>query len=334
VIIVVIANQLDRKDGVPPQAAPGGRGVAGDDDSAAAVALDYLRRHRDRLVEYDPRVRRNEPDAVHKMRVATRRLRSVLKTFRPQFDRPAVDRVRSELRWLGELLGEVRDREVLGARLAGALATEPPELVVGPVAARISERLRVEAASGRTQLLRGLDSERYPRLLDDLDALLAGQPTARGQRPAAAEMPRRVRKAVRRVDRLVAAADRAAGKPTGDPLPLPGVLDRDTALHEARKAAKEARYAAEAARPVAGKRAKRLARAMEGVQELLGDHRDSVVARSVLRDQAMRCHAAGENSFSYGLLHAREAAAADRLEADFPNAWRKASRRKVRGWLG
>jgi CHAD domain-containing protein len=324
------AMKSDLRYGVIPVTANGASPGA---DSAAAVALGYLGRQRDRLVEYEPRVRRDEPDAVHKMRVATRRLRSVLKTFRPFLDRAAVDRVRSELRWLGALLGEVRDREVLAARLAEAVAAEPPELVVGPVAAQIDGRLRAEAASGREELLRGLDGQRYARLLDDLDALLAGEATPRGRQPAAAEVPRRVRKAVRRADRLVAAADRAAARPTGDPLPLPGVLDRNTALHEARKAAKQARYAAEAARPVAGKRAKRLAAAMEAVQELLGDHHDSVVVRSVLREQAMRCHAVGGNPFTYGLLHGRAAAAADRLEAQLAGAWRTASRRKVRSWL-
>ena len=70
---------------------------------------DYVRAQRDAIVEHDPRVRRDEPDSVHKMRVATRRLRSTLKTFRPLWDRATTDRLRAELRWLAEVLGPVRD---------------------------------------------------------------------------------------------------------------------------------------------------------------------------------------------------------------------------------
>ena len=79
-------------------------------------------------------MRRDEPDAVHKMRVGTRRLRSTLKTFRPLYDRDTTDRLRAELRWLAESLGHVRDAEVLAARLGRALDAEPDELVLGPVA--------------------------------------------------------------------------------------------------------------------------------------------------------------------------------------------------------
>ena len=106
---------------------------------------------------------------------------------------------------------------------------------------------------------------------------------------------------------------------------------RDEALHEARKAAKRSRYAAEAAQPTAGTRAKKLAGAMEDLQELLGDHHDSLVARQVLREAGMAAHAAGENAFSYGLLHARQAAEAERIEADLPAA-RKAAAKAARRW--
>ncbi len=121
-------------------------------------------------------------------------------------------------------------------------------------------------------------------------------------------MPRRVRRTVGTVEDLLDQADSAAA---GGP-PLPGVLDRDTALHEARKAAKQARYAAEAAVPVGGSGATALAAAMEDLQELLGEQHDSVVTRQLLRTTGMQAHAAGENAVTYGVLHGAEAAACPR----------------------
>jgi len=296
---------------------------------------DYLRAQRDVLVDYDPRVRRDEPDSVHKMRVATRRLRSTLKTFHPLYDRATTDRLRAELRWLAEVLGAVRDAEVMAARLEKALAAEPAELVLGPVGARLGDGLRARSAKQRRSLIAALDGRRYAALLDDLDELLAAPPTERGCRPAGDELPPRVRKSARKVAELLAAADRAgeqADRSATAP-PLPGVLSRNDALHEARKAAKRARYAGEAVLPAAGKPAQKLVTAMEDLQELLGDHHDSVVTRDLLRDAALAAHAAGENAFTYGLLHARQAAAATRLEADIPAARRRLDTGSVRRWL-
>lgn len=306
----------------PPPAAPEG--------TAAAVVAAYLREQRDALVDQDPRVRRDEPDSVHKMRVATRRLRSTLRTYRQLFDRHAVDALRAELRWLGEVLGGVRDAEVLAARLGAALAAEPPELVLGPVEARLTAGLRARAAKDRRALLAALDGDRYATLLDDLDALLA-EPATRG-RAVEDVLRERVRRAVRRVDRLLAAADTAPAPGAGGP-PLPGVVDRDTALHEARKAAKQARYAAEAALPAVGKPAARLVAAATALQEVLGAHHDSVVSRELLRTAGLAAHAAGENAFTYGLLHARQAAEAARLEAELP-AVREALADRARRWPG
>ena len=87
--------------------------------------------------------------------------------------------------------------------------------------------------------------------------------------------------------------------------------ERDEDLHEIRKTAKRARYAAEAVRPVRGKSARRLARTMEDVQEVLGEHQDAVTARPVLRDLGVRAFLAGENGFTFGLLSMAEAADAE-----------------------
>jgi CHAD domain-containing protein len=308
----------------PPPPAPSG--PAG---SAAAVVGEYVRAQRDAIIEYDPRVRRDEPDAVHKMRVATRRLRSTTKTYRPLWDRAATDHLRAELKWLAGVLGKVRDAEVMVARLERSLGELPPELVVGPVAARLPGGLRAQAAKDHRALVSALNGRRYTALLDELDALLAAAPTDKGLRPAEKLVPRRVRRTVGTVEDLL---DKADSAPSGG-LPTPGVLDRDSTLHEARKAAKQARYAAEAAVPVGGSGATKLAAAMEDLQELLGDHHDSVVTRQLLRTTGMQAHAAGENAFTYGVLYGTEAAAARDLEAGLPAARAAAGRPKTVGWL-
>ena len=93
-------------------------------------------------------------------------------------------------------------------------------------------------------------------------------------------------------------------------------------LHEVRKAAKRLRYAAESAVPVLDGPAEDLAAAAKHVQQVLGEHQDTVVARTVLRDMGARAHLDGDNGFSFGILHGLEEARAVELEADFVTAWK------------
>jgi CHAD domain-containing protein len=93
---------------------------------AGDVVAAYLREQTAAVLAWDPRVRLDEGDSVHKMRVATRRMRSALRTFRPLLDEAAVADVGTELRWLAAELGTVRDGEVLHARLRAAVDALPP----------------------------------------------------------------------------------------------------------------------------------------------------------------------------------------------------------------
>jgi CHAD domain-containing protein len=116
-------------------------------------------------------------------------------------------------------------------------------------------------------------------------------------------------------------------------LSLPAGEERDLALHEARKAAKRLRYATEATRPALGKPAKRLQQRLKKVQQLLGEHQDTVVSRPVLRQLAGQAHVEGANGFTYGLMHAAEADRAARAERDLPARWGKMRKRKNTAWL-
>lgn len=288
------------------------------DGTAGAHVLAYLREQRDTLIAQDPAVRRDLPDSVHRMRVATRRLRSALATHRKVLDRTTTDPLRDELRWLAAELGADRDREVLLELLRGRLAELPPALRVGPVRDRLRAWNSTRRSRTRRRAVAALDADRYLDLLDSLDALLAAPPLRpAAARPAAGPL----RKAVLHDwDRL---ADRV-----GAALALDPGEERDRALHEARKAAKRARYAAEAAAPALGKPARRLAKAAKSVQSLLGDHRDGVVAREALLGLSAQASDAGESAFTWGLLHGREEGRSARLEHRLPAIWAKAARRR------
>ena len=305
-----------------PEREPNAAPTAG--ASAREVFVAELEDRVSRLHEQDAGLRAGEEDAVHKMRIATRRLRSALRTFKPLLVRERADHLAEELRWLGQQLAPARDAQVLRERLLAAVAEQPGELVMGRVAARIRADLRAAERAGRTSALAALDGERYFRLLDDLDSFATAPPfVAARDGSAASELPRLLERDAKRVRRAVADVETAEGDE-----------ERDAALHEVRKKAKRLRYAAELATPVLGKRAKRLGRRARRVQKALGRHQDTVVARAYLREQGVRAHLDGENAFTYGRLHAREDAAAGEAVDDFVRAWAKVPAKDLRGWLG
>ncbi|MEU1912746.1 CYTH and CHAD domain-containing protein [Streptomyces massasporeus] len=279
--------------------------------TAGDHVLAYVRTQRDAIVELDPAVRRDAEDSVHSMRVATRRMRSTFKSFGAILDRAVTDPVADELKWLAGELGLDRDREVLTERLTAAVDEVPAGLVRGPVTERVHSWAGAEHGGARGRLLGILDSRRYLALLDTLDALIADPPLleAAGKEPHK-PIAKAVRKDFRKVSGLIGqAADLEPG------------TDRDVALHEARKKAKRTRYAAEAAEPVLGKPAKSMVKSMKALQNLLGEHQDSVMARKALRELSAVAHAAGESAFTYGLLHEREEQRALRVEAELPGFW-------------
>ena len=305
---------------------PGGRSVGAWADrraQAGDVVGAYVGAQASRLKALDAAVRRDEPDAVHQMRVTTRRLRAALQAFPMVLPKPATEGLRDELRWLGQVLGDARDAEVLERHFQAALADLPAELVIGPAKARVTLHFAPEQAAARKAVLKALDSRRYFRLLDDLDRLVEDPPQTSAATAAADEiLPQAVAHAYRRTKRRMGRARRA---PVG--------AARDVALHEARKAAKRARYAADAAEPAFGKKARRFASRMKAVQSVLGDHQDAVTARTVARAIGMQAHLAGENAFSFGLLNERAHRDAVEYQRLARSVWRHAARRKARRWL-
>ncbi len=260
----------------------------------------------------DPRVRQNTIDSVHAMRVATRRLRSVLATYRSLLDPTVGQHLRTELGWLAAVLGASRDEEVVNQRLTGLLESENPALLLGPIRDALGTGSEADADSAEHTLVTALNTHRYFRLLDALDALVAAPPlTTVASQDARVVVPALITKEWKRLRRAVRRARRTA----------PG-SERDEALHTVRKRAKRLRYAAETAHPLSPKRARRVSRFAKKLQTILGRQHDSVLARDrLLRRGAVDAYQRGENTFSYGRLHAVEQQTAVYVEARFWTAW-------------
>jgi CHAD domain-containing protein len=291
--------------------------------TAADVVGFRLREQVAELRYQDPLVREDVPDSVHKMRVATRRLRGALATFRPLLERQRTEPLRDELKWIAGVLGAARDVEVQHQLVAALIADEPYELVIGPVAHRVDRDLGDAYRLAHERSIEAMQSERYFTLIDDLDALVANPLwTPLADQKAADVLPARVSKEFDRVGRHVTAVDVARERSM-----------RDERLHEVRKAAKRARYAAEPLIPMYGHDAARFTEAFEHVQTVLGDYHDAVVTQPLLRQLAVQAHQDGDNAFTYGRLHSRLQARAADLRVEFNHAWSQANHKERRSWL-
>jgi CHAD domain-containing protein len=284
-------------------------------DASVATAVTAALAHSvARLVAHDAGTRLGEdPEYVHQARVATRRLRSDLRTFRTLLE-PSWDRARrDELRWLGQLLGAVRDADVL----RGLLREQVERLDRGarPIGAELLDSLAAQRHARRIVLLDGMRTARYSRLLDSLvDAAHhpALRPDAGGL--AADRLPPLVRGPWHHLERAVHAL------PDDPP---------DPALHDIRKRAKRLRYAAEAVAPVARGRVASVGRRAAALQDVLGRHQDSVVASTWLQEMSRNASTrpeafvAGELA---GLFRAEELA----TRAAWPKQWRRLAKQARR----
>jgi CHAD domain-containing protein len=340
--------------GAPDPAGP--RDGSFPDSTGADVLLDYVRQQSEELQRQVPGIRANDPEAVHTMRTSVRRIRSVLATARKLFDAESVNALRSELQWFGGVLGQARDPQVMHERLTDLLSEEPEKLVPGDPAPRLDQELGSSLSAGREEVLQAVDSARYSQLLDALNRMTdAPLLTEKAEAPPGKTMRKLVAKESKRLHRKVEALKASAlggeerntdgqqdGPVSGDADaqqngpedaaaqqngPEDAAAQRDRQLHDVRKAAKRLRYAAEAARPVLGKQAKRLEKSAHGIQKILGLHQDSVVARVQLEELGARASRTGEDGFTYGRLHAKEEARAAAAEAEFNKAWKKFRRR-------
>jgi CHAD domain-containing protein len=270
----------------------------------------------------DPLVRLDAEDSVHQMRVASRRLRSALATYRPLLDRTVTDPVRDELKWVGIVLGEARDAEVIRERLREAVADERPDLLVGPVG-YIDRRLAEGYRDAHAASVEAMSSDRYRALVAALRSLVEAPPWSdRADEPTRDVLLARVRHDRQRVARAVKAVEEAADTD-----------ERDHLLHDVRKAAKRARYAAEPLVDLFPDDAPAFVDAYKAVQSTLGDLHDTVATRGALR--RLSAEASGEryDTFSYGVLYLREEGAGEEYHEAYLDALAEAEDKRTRAWL-
>jgi CHAD domain-containing protein len=260
----------------------------------------YLQTQLAALLQSDPRTRRGDGTGVHGMRVATRRMRSALKEACRLLDPTWVRETRSELKWLGGLLGAVRDSDVFAAYVEDQVARLGAGAEQG---GRDLVNLIVEQSQpARAQLAEALDSPRYLALLDRLEATRESLPVT----PARESLGQMLRRAARRTRRRLRGVSRSSS---------------DSRLHELRIASKRARYAGELAASAEGRVARRLAKRAAALQTILGDHQDAVVAEERL--QSLAADATPAAAFVAGRLLERQRDRRQAARAALPAAARR-----------
>jgi CHAD domain-containing protein len=279
-------------------------------DPASVAVRAALAAGVQRVLIHDAPTRREDAEGLHQMRVGVRRLRSDLRTFDALLDTAWATGLREELRWLGDLLGTVRDADVELERLEAVAGDLLPELEP------LRECLETRREEGRRALLDGLRGERYLQLLDRLvDAARDPMATPHARGSAQDVLPALLKRPWRR---LHARADAL------------GTAGADDEYHQVRIRAKRVRYASEAIGPALDdpdrKRIGAVGVAAAKLQDLLGEMHDA----SVLRADAESVLSGNDSprlAYAVGRLVERCDSAMSDRRARYPRAWKQLSRR-------
>jgi CHAD domain-containing protein len=267
------------------------------------------------LLAHDPGTRVGEdPEELHQMRVAVRRMRAMLKAARPLLDRSWADDLRAELGWLGRALGPVRDADVLIDRLrdrATAFDATSRDAVETLIEALVTDR-----KIARAVMLDVLGSRRYAALLRRL-ATAVSRPLPAGPSGAGvAALVELVRIEYRRLSKAVQAA--------GEDPP-------DEVLHALRIHGKRLRYTGELAAAAGRKPVRQLVESTVALQDVLGEHQDACVAQ-----HRVRLLLAGFGdvvdvgvAFAAGRLVEREELSRIETRQAWPAAWQQVQQRAL-----
>jgi CHAD domain-containing protein len=287
----------------PPARPPFGPDDLDPEGPIGHLAFFVLARQFGTLWDKEPGARLGEdPEDLHDMRVAIRRLRAAMKVF-GEYLPARTAALRGELSWVASALGEVRDLDVQLEQL-DAWERELPE-----VDSRALDALRGKLEDGRSEararLLEVLDSPRYGRLGRGFGAFLRRGPLRRGpsvRLPALLVGPDLIEDRYRKVRK---AGIRARKSSTNEK------------LHRLRIRCKRLRYTLEFLAPLYGEVAEPAIRALVKVQDLLGEHQDAVVAIGRLRTLATEPGLPAETVFVMGRLAERYDARAAKLRRRF-----------------
>jgi triphosphatase len=274
------------------------------------AAREVVGRHLADLRKHEPDVRDgSDPEEIHKMRVATRRLRTTLRALEgaPIFDQKQLRRLRRFRRGfkqLAEALGEVRDLDILGERVR-KYAEAQPDLTDD--LSRLRDLLSGRRKTAHARLLRSLESSKLAHVLDELEAFVehpvqppAGEPPLLVRHFAGSTVWAQ-REAVLRYETVVADA----------PPPV---------LHQVRIACKQLRYAIELFEDALGPRVQPLLDLLVRAQDHLGGLHDAVVALDLVNQVRDRHPNAGLAVYAAAL-----AAERDQLHRTFTPLWQRIS---------
>ncbi|MFW0792806.1 CYTH and CHAD domain-containing protein [Gordonia sp. CPCC 205515] len=273
--------------------------------TALELVITDIAIHRNSLITYDPLVRIDAEDAVHQMRVACRRLRSVFSGFPTVLDATRTGHLSNELKLLARILGDARDSEVQleidESILAGENAS--PALIAALAGSETAVHDRAINAAHTA-----MNSERYFALLDSIDELIASPPPGPdAELDAVAAVDKaidRSRKKIRKAQKELAAA-------------AEGSEEWMEQLHTIRKRAKRLRYSTDAAEPLDKKRYRTVAKVAKQIQSTLGDVNDTKINRARLAQIAASGEVTGMDLFVLGRVDARQEAETERAIAAY-----------------
>lgn len=295
---------------IPPVVDLGSTAV-GPELTVGQVAYAVLRKQLAAFLQNEPGTRLGEDiEALHDMRVATRRLRAAMASFRPYLT-PRLLAFRDEFGWIASSLGAVRDLDVQLERMEEWRASFPPERAHALDGIETLLRRRRELA--RRRMLQALDSRRYERLVERFSsALRFGPPRtfAPGRVPVLAVAPDLVEKRYRVVRK---AGDRIRKSSPPDD------------YHLLRIDAKKLRYALEfVGTGIYGKPAIEFSARVTALQDVLGLHQDAYVAMDMLDDIAARDgrRLGPATLMAMGIISERYRANAEQLREQFPAVYR------------
>lgn len=279
--------------------------------SAVDHVLGVMRIHFATIRVHEPGVRAGtDPEELHAMRTAVRRLRAILRAVRPMFAAEQVDELRGELRWLGSALGPARDADVAREYLGREVASLAPaaRAAAEPLLARID----AERAAAMTGVRSALDDPRYPRLMERVEEMI------RRPRIAAADvsLPALARGEFKKLRKAVEALPKKPG---------------DRELHALRIKVKRARHTAELVHRLVGRTAERFAAKAHKVQDVLGEHQDAVVAERRIHELLEDTSDGAQSAAADRLLNRQRKRRKAALAA-FREEWPKLERRGVKAW--
>jgi CHAD domain-containing protein len=267
-----------------------------------------------RILTYDPHARLGDTEGVHQLRVSARRLRSVIRTFLPIVRPEKVETVVEDLRWLGQVLGAVRDLDVIDLRLHSETQDE--------AAAPVFQALAARRAVASAELAVALTSERYVNFLQRVKELTTDDDLTIDSPGSCREV----------LPKLVLRMWKRLRKP-GEAL-QPDSAEAD--FHRVRIMAKRARYSAETVagflRPRTKLELKAFAEGAEAVQNILGEHQDAAFARTILMEIAAQHPEDDRLMVCICALVERQEQDAKVKREEFFKEWQRLDRKKNTKW--